>query len=189
MEFGGALKDLGFNILASGGTAKMLADNGIPVTDVANIVGEPILGHRVVTLSREIHAALLATESDKDTAELARIGVPRIDLVYVNFYPLVEEIRKKEHTIQSVIEKTDIGGPTMLRSAAKGQRIVMHSPSQISSVLEEIQSRNFMGGGRVRKSFIAHLVAEAESLVSNYCAASANFHEEASRHLSFSEYD
>ena len=93
VEFAKELADLGFKILASGGTAKVLAEAGIEVTDVATIVGGgPILGHRVVTLSREIHAGLLARDTDEDRAELERLKIPWIDLVCVDLYPLEEAI-------------------------------------------------------------------------------------------------
>ena len=185
VSFAKALSDIGFDILASGGTAKVLINAGIGVTDVATIVGEPILGHRVVTLSREIHAGLLAQDTEEDNAELARIGIPRIDLVYVNLYPLVDEINREEHSLQSVIEKTDIGGPTMLRSAAKGRRIVMFKPEQINTVLKTIVERDFMNGGKMRNCFISALVAEAETEISNYCASSAGFHREMARILEY----
>ena len=118
VEFGKQLVDLGFDILASGGTAKTLSSAGITVTDVATLVGGgAILGHRVVTLSREIHAGLLAKDNSEDRAELEKLNIPFIDLVCVDLYPLTEEIAKADATLESVIEKTDIGGPTMMRSA------------------------------------------------------------------------
>lgn len=187
VEFGQKLKLLGFNLLASGGTARALKEAGVEVTDVATIVGEPILGHRVVTLSREIHAALLAQDNEADNAELARLGIPRIDLVYVNLYPLAEEIVKPERTLESVIEKTDIGGPAMLRSAAKGRRIVMCQPDQIELVGTEIIARDFVNGGQMKVSFISRLVAEAEEVCSVYSAQSASFHREMSRAAEFVE--
>src|SRR5579884_603882 len=110
-----ALHERGWEILASAGTKAFLDAKSIPSTDVSTIVGEPILGHRVVTLSREIHAGLLARVEDQ--SELDRLGIKRIDLVYVDLYPLTEEIAKPDATEASVIEKTDIGGPTLLRAA------------------------------------------------------------------------
>src|SRR5690349_1398762 len=100
-EFAFKLVSLGWNLLGSAGTAKYLNEKGIKTRDVAEIVGPPILGHRVVTLSRELHAALLATESVEDQAELDRLGVPRIDLVYVNLYPLEAEVAKEDCTLDS----------------------------------------------------------------------------------------
>jgi phosphoribosylaminoimidazolecarboxamide formyltransferase/IMP cyclohydrolase len=135
-HFARALVGGGWRIYASGGTAKTLAAAGIPTTDVADLVGgSAILGHRVVTLSREIHAGLLARPVPEDLAELDELGVPFIDLVCVDLYPLAEEIARPGSTPDSVIEKTDIGGPTMLRSAAKGRRIVISLPEQRAEVL------------------------------------------------------
>lgn len=133
-EFAAELHRLGWNILASGGTAKCIVEAGITVTDIATIVGEPILGHRVVTLSREIHAALLSKDTPEDNAELERIGMPRIDLVYVNLYPLEQELAKPDRTLDSVVEMVDVGGPAMLMAALKGQRFVMCERGQISLI-------------------------------------------------------
>jgi len=113
--FARSLHEFGVNILASDGTATFLRGNNIPCSLVSGLVGPPILGHRVVTLSREVHAGLLATDSADDRAELARINAPRIDLVYVDLYPLRQEIERPGHTLQSVLDKTDIGGPVLLR--------------------------------------------------------------------------
>ncbi|QQS18123.1 hypothetical protein IPL68_05810 [Candidatus Saccharibacteria bacterium] len=106
-EFAKGLHELGWNIISSGGTAKVVAEAGVPVTDVAELVGgEAILGHRVVTLSREIHSGLLAdAEKPEDLAELKERGIPFIDLVAVDMYPLEEEIASGTATLQSVIEK------------------------------------------------------------------------------------
>src|SRR5882672_5380967 len=85
VDFAKQLVELDFKILASGGTAKVLADAGIEVTDVASLVGGgPILGHRVVTLSREVHAGLLARYVAEDRAELDKLKIPFIDLVCVD---------------------------------------------------------------------------------------------------------
>jgi len=112
-EFAKALVGLGFTIYASGGTFKHLTEKGVPALPVSDLVGgEAILGHRVVTLSREVHAGLLATNTKEDIAELARLNIPQIDLVRVDMYPLEAEIAKPGSTRESVIEQTDIGGPT-----------------------------------------------------------------------------
>lgn len=177
-EFAQALVALGWDILASGGTAKHLKEKGIEVRDVAEIVGPPILGHRVVTLSREIHAGLLAQETQEDLAELARIGVPFIDLVYVDLYPLELEIAKPDRTVESVIEKTDIGGPTMLRSAAKGRRIVLSQRHHFAFALSFIKGELSMK----KEMFLATLVRAAEKRVADYCRASENFHAQFAAH-------
>jgi phosphoribosylaminoimidazolecarboxamide formyltransferase/IMP cyclohydrolase len=188
VEFGKQIIDLGFKILASGGTAKVLSDAGIEATDVATLVGGgPILGHRVVTLSREIHAGLLARDTEEDRKELSDLKIPFIDLVCVDLYPLSEEIAKWEGTltrpagtlsqrergemVNAVLEKTDIGGPTMLRSAAKGRRIVICDPKDRTKVVEWLK-----GGEENKEEFINTLCAKVEYVIAEYCLTSARFH-------------
>lgn len=168
-EFAAELSKLGFKIYASGGTAKEIAKAKIPVTDVAELVGgKAILGHRVVTLSREIHAGLLADKSQE--AELKKLGVPKIDLVCVDLYPLEQTINDASANDTDVIEMTDIGGPTMLRSAAKGRRIVIARPEQRSSVLDWLKA-----GRPDEKSFLTALAATAEFEVAKYVFKSAKY--------------
>lgn len=172
VTFAQDLINKGWEIIASDGTAKTLAAAGLPVKDVAELVGgAAILGHRVVTLSREIHAGLLATTDAADIEELGRLGVPFIDLVCVDLYPLEAEIAKPEAIKAAVIEKTDIGGPTMLRSAAKGRRIVIADPADREIVLRWLEN-----GEPNREEFIDSLAAKAEFVVANYCLASARYH-------------
>ncbi len=165
-DFAGVLVMLGWRIFASGGTAKALHEEGLPVEDVAKFVGEPILGHRVVTLSREIHAALLSRDTEEDNRELERINIPRIDLVCVDLYPLKETI-DAGGTYEQVIEKTDIGGPTMLRSAAKGGRIVISCPEDREKVL------NWLKEGEPKSAYFRRwLAGKAELAISDYCRIS-----------------
>ncbi|MGH2717238.1 MAG: bifunctional phosphoribosylaminoimidazolecarboxamide formyltransferase/IMP cyclohydrolase, partial [Actinomycetota bacterium] len=105
VDFAQGLVALGWRIYSSGGTAAALQASGVAVTDVAELVGGgAILGHRVVTLSREVHAALLARPTAEDLAELESLGIPFIDLVCVDLYPLAAEIANPEATPESVIE-------------------------------------------------------------------------------------
>ncbi|MFZ2187226.1 MAG: hypothetical protein WAV46_01175 [Candidatus Moraniibacteriota bacterium] len=172
VEFAQSLVLLGWTLYSSGGTAKTIAAAGIPVSDVASLVGgEAILGHRVVTLSREVHAGLLARNIDIDITELEKLGVPWLDLVCVDMYPLKEEINNPESTPESVIEKTDIGGPTMLRSATKGRRIVMCDPDDRIGIIRWLKD-----GEPAREYFITKLAAKAEATVADYCLASAIYH-------------
>jgi phosphoribosylaminoimidazolecarboxamide formyltransferase/IMP cyclohydrolase len=171
VEFAQMLVKYGYRIYSSGGTAMALQTADIPVTDVAQLVGgEAILGHRVVTLSREVHAGLLATNSADDLAELERLGVPFIDLVCVDLYPLAEEIAKPGSTPESVIEKTDIGGPTMLRSAAKGRRIVVGRPAERQLVLDWLEA-----GEPDSEAFRNELAGIAEYVVADYALRSASY--------------
>lgn len=159
-------------IISTGGTGKVLKENGFPVTDVAEIVGGgEILKGRVKSLSREIHAGLLAQDTEEDRAELAKLGVPWIDLVYVNFYALSSAINQPGATEDSVIESTDIGGPAMARSGAKGRRIVICDAADIPQVLHWLRQ-----GKPDEKSFLCQLAAKAEAIVANYCLASARYH-------------
>lgn len=163
------LTEHGWQLLGSSGTVKHLSENGIASRDVAEIVGPPILGHRVVTLSRELHAALLST--DADTAELERLGVPRINLVYVTLYPLTQTIESGASPAE-VIEKTDIGGPTLLRSAAKGGRLALSHLAQIDTLEAWLKAGS---PADAREKLVVRLRAEAERRVSQYTAASADY--------------
>ncbi len=135
VEFATGLVSFGFVLIASGGTAAVLREAGLEVIDTADLVGGPILGHRVVTLSREIHAGILAKDNEEDRAELARLGINFIDLVGVDLYPLEGMVEKEGVTEAEVIEMTDVGGPTMLHAAAKGRRIVV-TPQDYDEVLD-----------------------------------------------------
>jgi phosphoribosylaminoimidazolecarboxamide formyltransferase/IMP cyclohydrolase len=171
VEFAQELVKLGFKIYASGGTARKLKEAGVEVIEAADLVGGgAILGHRVVTLSREIHAALLARDTVEDRAELNKLGLSWIDLVCVDLYPLSDEIAKPEATLESVIEMTDIGGPTMLRSAAKGGRIVIGQPLDRDFVLKQLKEK-----GDLSKEERQKLAAKAEFIVAQYCLSSARF--------------
>lgn len=170
-DFARFLHETGWNIVASGGTAKAITAEKIPVIDVATLVGEPILGHRVVTLSREIHAGLLATTSERDVAELKELNIRRIDLVCVDLYPLGDEIAKPASTWESVIEMTDIGGPTMVRSAAKGKRIVVCDADDRPKII-----RWLMNGRPNEEMVVRALMAKAELVVAQYGSLSGHYH-------------
>lgn len=169
-EFAAGLHELGWNIYSSGGTAEAVRKAGVPVTDVAELVGGgAILGHRVVTLSREVHSGLLADlNSATDLAELEALKIPVIHLVAVDMYPLEEEIKNPSSTAETIREKTDIGGPTMLRAAAKGKRIVLSAPEQRESVLKWLQE-----GRPDEAAFLESLAERAEYECARYIMLSA----------------
>jgi len=172
VEFGRGLHELGWQLYASGGTAKALEEAKLPVTDVAELVGgQAILGHRVVTLSREISAGLLADKaSPDDVAEMKQLGLPIIDLVCVDMYPLEDAINKPAVSKPDVVLQTDVGGPTMLRAAAKGRRIVLSHVEQRQSVLKWLQA-----GKPDEAAFLGDLCAHAEYEVARYVSISANY--------------
>ncbi len=159
-----------WEILASGGTAKALAHAGVRVKNIESVVGEAILGHRVVTLSREIHAGILARNIPEDDAELKKMNLPRIDLVCVDLYPLHETIRNPASTRQAVIDMTDVGGPTMLHSGAKGERIVICDPEDRMKFIQWLEA-----GSPNEEEFIDTLAAKADAVVSEYCLVSSNY--------------
>lgn len=170
VEFARELADLDFTLYASGGTYKHLTENGIGAVPVSELVGgDAILGHRVVTLSREVHAGLLAKATKADDAELQSLGIPRIDLVCVDLYPLEAEIAKEESTRESVIEQTDIGGPTMIRSGVKGGRIVVCDPADRQRVIDWLKD------GEPDNNFVENLASKAEYTIAKYCMASSRY--------------
>lgn len=143
VEFAKSLASLGWTLLASGGTAKLLRDNNINVTEVADYTKSPeILGGRVKTLHPAIHGGLLARPTDGDHQQLLNLGWDYIDLVAVNLYPFEQTVAKPDVTYADAIENIDIGGVTLIRAAAKNHKRVtlVCDPSDYNSVLDEIRS-------------------------------------------------
>ena len=168
VEFAKSLADLGWTLLASGGTAKLLRDNGLAVTEVADYTQSPeILGGRVKTLHPAIHGGLLARPTDADHKQLLDLGWDYIDLVAVNLYPFEQTIAKPDVTYADAIENIDIGGVTLIRAAAKNHERVtlVCDPSDYNSVLDEIHA-----GGITEKTRQRLAVKGFESTV-NYDTA------------------
>ena len=143
IEFAQGLASLGWTLLASGGTAKLLRDKNIPVTEVADYTKSPeILGGRVKTLHPAIHGGLLARPTDEDHQQLLDLGWDYIDLVAVNLYPFEETIAKPNVTYADAIENIDIGGVTLIRAAAKNHERVtlICDPADYTSVFAEIRA-------------------------------------------------
>jgi len=143
VEFAKSLADLGWTLLASGGTAKLLRDNGLAVTGVADYTKSPeILGGRVKTLHPAIHSGLLARPTDSDHKQLLDLGWDYIDLVVVNLYPFEQTVAKPDVTYADAIENIDIGGVTLIRAAAKNHERVtlVCDPADYNSVLDEIRT-------------------------------------------------
>src|SRR5512139_59063 len=142
VDFAKGLAALKWTLLASGGTAKLLRDNHIPVTEVADYTKSPeILGGRVKTLHPAIHGGLLARPTDEDHQQLLDLGWDYIDLVAVNLYPFEETIAKPNVAYADAIENIDIGGVTLIRAAAKTHERVtlVCDPSDYNSVLAELR--------------------------------------------------
>jgi phosphoribosylaminoimidazolecarboxamide formyltransferase / IMP cyclohydrolase len=148
VEFAGELTRLGWELIASGGTARLLAQNNIPVIEVANYTGSPeILDGRVKTLHPAIHGGLLARDRDADRAELAGLGWNLIDLVAVNLYPFEATVAKPGVTWEEAIENIDIGGVALIRAAAKNSDRVtlVCDPQLYPAVLKSLQSGGVPG--------------------------------------------
>ena len=124
VEFAKALHDAGVELLSTGGTAKLLAEQGLPVIEVSNYTGHPeIMDGRVKTLHPKIHGGILARRGT-DEAVMAENNIGPIDLVAVNLYPFAATVAKEDCTLEDAIENIDIGGPTMVRAAAKNHKDV-----------------------------------------------------------------
>ncbi len=144
LEFAQALHALGIKLLSTGGTAKLLADAGLPVTEVADHTGFPeMLDGRVKTLHPKVHGGLLARRDlPEHMAALQTHGIDTIDLLVVNLYPFEATVAKPGCTLEDAIENIDIGGPAMVRSAAKNWKDVgvLTDASQYAGVLAELQA-------------------------------------------------
>jgi phosphoribosylaminoimidazolecarboxamide formyltransferase/IMP cyclohydrolase len=142
-ELARGLVELGWEIVSTGGTAKFLSERKIPVTPIESVTGFPeILSGRVKTLHPKIFGGILALRDDpKHQSELAAQAIPKIDLVCVNFYPFMEAAKKPNLTEAQLIEEIDIGGPSLVRAAAKNFQhvIVLTDPSDYETVLDELR--------------------------------------------------
>jgi phosphoribosylaminoimidazolecarboxamide formyltransferase/IMP cyclohydrolase len=172
IEFSQNLLSLGWTLLASGGTAKLLRGNGIPVTEVAEYTRSPeILGGRVKTLHPAIHGGLLARPNESDRRELIDLGWDYIDLVAVNLYPFEATLAKPNVTDGEIIENIDIGGVTLIRAAAKNHERVMLvcDPSDYSEVLSDLKRGEISHARRKQlavKGF--QVTAHYDTMISEY---------------------
>lgn len=119
-QLGRELVAMGWELIASGGSARLLREAGLPVTAVAEMTGAPeILGGRVKTLHPTVHGGILAQDIERDRADLAQQGIEMIGLVVCNLYPFEQTIAQPNVTLAEAVEQIDIGGVTLLRAAAK----------------------------------------------------------------------
>ena len=174
VEFAQALHALGIKLLSTGGTARLLADAGLPVTEVADHTGFPeMLDGRVKTLHAKIHGGLLARrELPGHMQALAAHGIATIDLLVVNLYPFEETVARPGCTLEDAIENIDIGGPAMVRSAAKNWKDVgvLTDASQYAGVLAELQA-----GGALGDATRFALSVAAFNRISQYDAAISDY--------------
>ena len=175
LEFAKGLRDLGVEILSTGGTAKLLRDDGVLVVDVAQVTGFPeMLDGRVKTLHPKVHGGILARRDvPAHMQALKAHGIGPIDLVVVALYPFELTVGKPGVTVEEAIENIDIGGPSMIRGAAKnhGGVGVVTDPSQYAPVLDELRKC----GGALSAETRARLALEAFRRTSRYDAAIAAY--------------
>ena len=173
-EFARALHQAGFELVSTGGTGKALTEAGLPVQQVSELTGFPeVLDGRVKTLHPNVHAGILARRDlASHTAQLAEHGIETIDLVAVNLYPFVQTVRKAGVTLEDALENIDIGGPTLIRAAAKNfaDVIVVVDPSDYGWIAERVAGDSPLTPderqGLARKAF--QHVALYDTAVSQY---------------------
>ena len=174
LELARALAGLGVRLLSTGGTAKLLADDGLEVTEVADMTGFPeMLDGRVKTLHPKVHGGLLARRDlPAHMAALAGHGIATIDLLVVNLYPFEATIAKPNCTLEEAIENIDIGGPAMVRSAAKNWQdvVVLTDASQYSAVMAELRDH-----GQVSRASKFALAVAAFNRISQYDGAISDY--------------
>ena len=172
-DFAKGLSQLGFEIFSTGGTKKALVAAGVPVKSVSEITGFPeILNGRVKTLHPAIHGGILAKRSlSAHMEELAKNKIETIDLVAVNLYPFVQTVAKEDVTLDEALENIDIGGPTMIRAAAKNfpSVIVVVDPADYPPILERLK------GGRVDLAERKRLAQKAFQHVAIYDTAISQY--------------
>lgn len=175
VEFAQALDQLGVKLISTGGTAKLLADKGLPVTEVSTLTGFPeMLDGRVKTLHPKVHGGLLARRDSKEhMTAIKEHGIETIDLLAINLYPFTETISKSECSFEEAVENIDIGGPAMLRAAAKNHHdvTVLVSPSDYAAVLDEMRNNqntvSYASNLAYAKKVFAH-TAQYDGAIANY---------------------
>ncbi|MDB5761868.1 MAG: purH [Herminiimonas sp.] len=175
LDFARELAAMNVNILSTGGTAKLLADNGIKVTEVADYTGFPeMLDGRVKTLHPKVHGGILARRDfPEHAAALEKHGIPTIDMVVVNLYPFQQTVARQHCSLEDAIENIDIGGPAMLRSSAKNHKdvVVICDPDDYGQVLTELKAHNgevtYETKFALAKKVFAH-TAQYDGSITNY---------------------
>src|SRR5258707_32251 len=174
-EFARRLDEMGVEIVSTGGTAALLKSESIPVVEIEKFTGFPeILGGRVKTLHPKVHGGLLHIRTDPlHQEQLAKNGIQSIDLVAVNLYPFEQTIRRPDIKLEYAIEQIDIGGPSMLRSAAKNYRFVttISDPKDYETVLQELQTH----GGETTLALREQLAIKVFLLTARYDSSIAAY--------------
>lgn len=175
VDFARGLHQMGVEMISTGGTAQLLRTNNISVKEVSDYTGFPeMLDGRVKTLHPKIHGGLLAVRDDKEhMKQIEAHGIGLIDMVIVNLYPFEKTIEKKNVTLEDAIENIDIGGPSMLRSAAKNYKsvAVICNPERYEEVLKELKNNT----GILSDKVLVNLAIEVFERTSQYDGAISSF--------------
>jgi len=175
VDFARGLLGFGVTLISTGGTAKLLRDEGLQVTEVGDYTGFPeMLDGRVKTLHPKVHAGILARRDlPAHMGAMKDTGIPTIELVVVNLYPFSQTVAKPDCTLADAIENIDIGGPAMVRSAAKNYQhvAVVTDPADYGALLKEMTSANGAVGAETR----FRLAQKAFSHTAAYDGAISNY--------------
>src|SRR6056297_492585 len=176
VDFAKALSEYGVTFLSTGGTAKILREAGLDVTDVSDYTGFPeIMDGRVKTLHPKVHGALLGLRENKEHMEtMKEHGIEPLDMVVINLYPFKEVTKKENLPLKEAIENIDIGGPSMIRSAAKNADsvAVVTDKNDYKRVAEELK------GGGIKPETLQELRVKAFSATADYDVYIAGYLEE-----------
>lgn len=167
VDFAKELSDLGIEIISTGGTYKLLSQNGVSVKEVSEITGFPeMLDGRVKTLHPKIHAGILARRDvPAHMKALLEKGISTIDMVVVNLYPFKQTVLREGVSFEDIVENIDIGGPSMIRAAAKNYEsvAVVTSPDQYAPIIEQLKAN-----GKLDIEILSKLMSEAFITTANY---------------------
>ncbi len=167
VEFAKELTNLGIEIISTGGTAKILKENGLNVIEISSYTGFPeIMDGRVKTLHPKIHGGILCIrDNEEHVKKIEELGIKPIDMIVVNLYPFEKTISNPKSTFDDAIENIDIGGPTMIRAGAKNFKyvVVVIDPNDYSKILEELKK-----DGDVNYKTRLYLAQKVFATMSNY---------------------
>lgn len=174
-DFAKALSSYGVTMLSTGGTARLLREEGLQVTDVSEYTGFPeMMDGRVKTLHPKVHGSLLGLRDNPEhLAKMKEHGIEPIDMVVINLYPFEKTIARDDATFEDAIENIDIGGPSMLRSAAKNHAsvTVVSDPADYVEIIDEMKQK----GGAVSAETNRRLAVKVFQTTSHYDAMIAEY--------------
>ena len=178
IPFAQALHALGVKLISTGGTAKLLAENGLPVAEVSSLTQFPeMLDGRVKTLHPMVHGGLLARRDSKEHMDaIAAHGIAPIDMLVINLYPFNQTVAKADCSFDEAVENIDIGGPAMLRAAAKNHQdvTVLISPDDYEPILSEMKAHqnvvSYATNLRLAKKVFTH-TAQYDGAIANYLSS------------------